>query len=99
MARPHRTSQRINQRISQRKNPQRTLRPEHEHERSEMNLKDLSALQIALGLSVLAHAALLTVRFVDPEAFNRVFSETPLEVILVNARSDEKPDKATAIAQ
>ena len=64
-----------------------------------MNLKDLSTLQIALGLSVLAHAAMLTVRFVDPEAFNRVFSETPLEVILVNARSDEKPDKATAIAQ
>jgi protein TonB len=64
-----------------------------------MNLKDLSTLQIALGLSVLAHAALLTVRFVDPEAFNRVFSETPLEVILVNARSDEKPVKATAIAQ
>lgn len=64
-----------------------------------MNLKDLSTLQIALGLSVLAHAAMLTVRFVDPEAFNRVFSETPLEVILVNARSDEKPNKATAIAQ
>ncbi len=64
-----------------------------------MNLKDLSTLQIALGLSVLAHAALLTVRFVDPEAFHRVFSETPLEVILVNARSDEKPVKATAIAQ
>ena len=64
-----------------------------------MNLKDLSTLQIALGLSVLAHGAMLTVRFVDPEAFNRVFSETPLEVILVNARSDEKPDKATAIAQ
>ncbi|QNK75329.1 TonB family protein [Variovorax sp. PAMC28562] len=64
-----------------------------------MNLKDLSTLQIALGLSVLAHAVLLTVRFVDPEAFNRVFSETPLEVILVNARSNEKPDKATAIAQ
>ncbi|CAN5722041.1 TonB family protein [soil metagenome] len=64
-----------------------------------MNLKDLSTLQIALGLSVLAHAALLTVRFVDPEAFNRVFSETPLEVILVNARSDERPDKATVIAQ
>ena len=65
-----------------------------------MNLKDLSTLQIALGLSVIAHAALLTVRFVDPEAFNRVFKETPLEVILVNARTNEAPpDKATAIAQ
>ena len=38
-----------------------------------MNLRDFSTLQIALGLSVIAHAALLTVRFVDPESFNRVF--------------------------
>ena len=64
-----------------------------------MNLRDLSTLQIALGLSVVAHAALLTVRFVDPESFNRVFKETPLEVILVNARTNERPDKAKAIAQ
>ncbi len=64
-----------------------------------MNLKDLSTLQIALGLSVVAHAALLAVRFVDPESFNRVFKETPLEVILVNARTNEKAEKATVIAQ
>ena len=64
-----------------------------------MNLRDLSTLQIALGLSVLAHAALLGVRFVDPESFNRVFQETPLEVILVNARTNERPEKAKAIAQ
>jgi periplasmic protein TonB len=64
-----------------------------------MNLRDFSTLQIALGLSVVAHAALLTVRFVDPESFNRVFKETPLEVILVNARTNERPDKAKAIAQ
>jgi protein TonB len=64
-----------------------------------MNLKDLSTLQIALGLSVIAHAALLTVRFVDPEAFNRVFQDTPLEIILVNASTNETPDKAMAIAQ
>jgi protein TonB len=41
----------------------------------------------------------LSVRFVDPEGFNRVFQDTPLEVILVNAQSTEKPDKAQAIAQ
>ncbi|RZL61433.1 MAG: TonB family protein [Variovorax sp.] len=64
-----------------------------------MNLKDLSTLQIALGVSVIAHAILLTVRFVDPESFNRVFRETPLEVILVNAKTSERPDKAMAIAQ
>ncbi len=58
-----------------------------------------STLQLALGFSVLVHAALLTVRFVDPEGFNRVFEDTPLEVILVNAKSTEAPDKAQAIAQ
>jgi len=64
-----------------------------------MNLRDLSTLQIALGISVLAHAALLAVRFADPQAFNRVFEDTALEVILVNAKTNEKPDKARAIAQ
>lgn len=64
-----------------------------------MNLRDLSTLQIALGLSVAAHAALLVVRFADPQAFDRVFRETPLEVILVNAKGDQAPEKATAIAQ
>lgn len=56
-------------------------------------------LQSMLLVSVALHAVLLTVRFVDPERFNRVFEDTPLEVILVNARSDEKPVKAQAIAQ
>ena len=58
-----------------------------------------STLQLALFFSVAVHAALLTVRFVDPEGFNRVFEDTPLEVILVNAKSNERPDKAQAIAQ
>ncbi|MEO7108312.1 MAG: TonB family protein [Rhodoferax sp.] len=64
-----------------------------------MNLRSLSTLQIALIASVAVHAVLLTVRFVDPEAFNRVFEDMPLEVILVNAKTNEKPDKAKAIAQ
>ena len=59
----------------------------------------LSTLHWALGVSLVLHMALLTVRFVDPEAFNRVFQDTPLEVILVNAKSDQPPDKAQAIAQ
>jgi protein TonB len=63
------------------------------------HLRRLSTLQIALGISVAVHAALLTVRFVDPEGFNRVFQDTPLEVILVNAKSEERPEKARAIAQ
>jgi periplasmic protein TonB len=65
-----------------------------------VNLRSLSTLQIALGASLAVHAALLTVRFVDPEGFDRVFQDTPLEVILVNTRTNEKPDKsARAIAQ
>lgn len=64
-----------------------------------MFFKHLSTLQLALTVSVAVHAGLLTVRFVDPEGFNRVFQDTPLEVILVNAKSDERPEKATAIAQ
>ncbi len=64
-----------------------------------MNLRSFSTMQIALGVSIAVHAVLLTVRFVDPEAFNRVFEDTPLEVVLVNARADERPTKAQAIAQ
>ena len=64
-----------------------------------MNLKSLSTIEIALGVSLIVHAAVLTVRFVDPEGFNRVFQDTPLEVVLVNARSNEKVDRAQAIAQ
>jgi protein TonB len=64
-----------------------------------MNLRDFSTLQIAIGVSVIAHLAVLAVRFVDPESFNRVFKETPLEVILVNAKTNERPDQAKAIAQ
>lgn len=64
-----------------------------------MNLLSFSPLQLALGASIAVHAVLLTVRLVDPEAFNRVFEDTPLEVILVNARTTERPEKALAIAQ
>jgi protein TonB len=64
-----------------------------------VNLRSLSTLQVALGASFAVHAVLLTVRLIDPEGFNRVFQETPLEVILVNARTSEKAEKAQAIAQ
>ena len=62
-------------------------------------LRTVSTLQLALGVSIAVHAALISVRFIDPEGFNRVFQDTPLEVILVNAKSSEKPEKAQAIAQ
>ena len=59
----------------------------------------LSTLHLMLLLSVGVHAALLTMRFAAPAQFNRLFQDTPLEVILVNARSGEAPTKAQAIAQ
>jgi periplasmic protein TonB len=62
-------------------------------------LGSLSTLHKALAFSLLLHGAVLTVRFVDPERFNRVFADTPLEVVLVNTRSEEAPVQAQAIAQ
>ena len=56
-------------------------------------------LQWAMGLSLAAHALLLGFRWVDPSGFDRLFRDTPLEVILVNARSNEEPAQAQAIAQ
>lgn len=58
-----------------------------------------SALVIALGFSVGVHGVLLSLRLAAPEAFNRVFKDTPLEVILVNTRTKEAPTKAGALAQ
>ncbi len=62
-------------------------------------LKQFSALQISLTISVVVHAALLAWPAFDPEGFTRTFQDTPLEVILVNARGNEAPVKAQAIAQ
>ena len=64
-----------------------------------MHWRDLTTLHWALLASAAVHGAVLTVRFVDPEGFNRAFRDTPLEVILVNARSGEVPTQAQAIAQ
>ncbi len=64
-----------------------------------MRWRELSTLQWALLASAAVHAVLLTVRFVDPAAIQRVFKDTPLDVILVNSRSSEAPLQAQAIAQ
>lgn len=64
-----------------------------------LSLRSFSTFQIALGVSFVLHAVPLTIRFVDPESFNRVFQDTPLEVILVNANAQERPVKAQAVAQ
>ncbi|MDP3164919.1 MAG: TonB family protein [Hydrogenophaga sp.] len=64
-----------------------------------MKLLPLGTLQLALGASIAVHAALLTVRLVEPGAFKRIMQDSPLEVILVNTNPQERPDKAQAIAQ
>lgn len=62
-------------------------------------MRRLSTLQIALAFSLGVHGALLGWRAGSPQSFNRVFQDTPLEVILVNTRSNEVPTKAQALAQ
>ena len=66
--------------------------------RSRPHLR-ISTLQGALLVSLSVHAALIGWRWVDPMGFDRVFRATPLEVILVNARSNETPSEAQALAQ
>jgi periplasmic protein TonB len=65
----------------------------------KLDWRRLGTLHWALLFSAAVHGALLTVRLADPEAFNRVFKDTPLEVILVNAKGNEAPGEAQAIAQ
>lgn len=52
-----------------------------------------------MAVSIAAHAALLTVRFVAPDAFKFKPADPGLEVILVNAKHAKKPLKADALAQ
>lgn len=54
---------------------------------------------IAIACSVLAHAALLAIRFAAPDAFRLQPADPGLEVILVNAKHAHAPVKAEALAQ
>jgi len=54
---------------------------------------------IALAVSVVAHAALLAVRFAAPDTFRQKPADPGLEVILVNAKHAKAPTKADALAQ
>ena len=56
-------------------------------------------LYVAIGVSLLAHGALLAVHFVAPDAFHIEPSDPGLEVILVNAKHARAPIKADALAQ
>ena len=56
-------------------------------------------LTIAVGISLLAHAALLAVHFVAPTPLRVEPTDPGLEVILVNAKHAKQPLKAEALAQ
>lgn len=62
-------------------------------------LQNNRPLIIALGVSVLAHAGLLAVRFAAPDALRQQPADPGLEVILVNAKHANAPTKADALAQ
>jgi len=57
------------------------------------------ALYGAIAISVLLHAVLLAVHFRYPDALRWKSTNQPLEVVLVNARTKERPAKADALAQ
>ncbi len=60
----------------------------------------LTPMQIAIVVSLLLHAGLLVFRLADPQGFDRLMTQVPLDIILVNARSSaEAPDKPQALAQ
>ncbi len=55
-------------------------------------------LEIALALSLVIHALLLTLHFKFPEASNSM-REKAMDIVLVNAKSAKKPRDAQALAQ
>ena len=57
------------------------------------------ALEWGVGLSLLLHALLLSVRFVMPDASHFQRTHQDLAVVLVNARHAQRPDKADLLAQ
>jgi protein TonB len=60
--------------------------------------RPVSVLHWAVGLSLLVHAVALSLKFKFPEAF--VLQTPPqLEVVLVNAKTKEKPKQADVLAQ
>ncbi len=61
--------------------------------------KENQFLVIASAVSVMFHAAALTVHFVAPKDFKVEPTDPGLEVILVNAKHASKPLKADALAQ
>lgn len=56
-------------------------------------------LVMALTVSIGLHMTVLAVRFVDPDFLRVRSTDPPLEIILVNAKSETRPGKPEALAQ
>jgi protein TonB len=56
-------------------------------------------LVMALTVSIGLHMTVLAVRFVDPELLRVRSSDPPLDIVLVNAKSETRPAKPQALAQ
>lgn len=56
-------------------------------------------LLVSVAVSILLHAILLTIHFRFPDAIRWKSDSQPLEVVLVNAKSRDKPERARALAQ
>ena len=54
---------------------------------------------VALGISVLFHALLLSIHFRFPEVMRKFTDAQPLEVVLVNSKSRSRPLKPDVLAQ
>ena len=63
-----------------------------------MTSKD-RVLGAALGISLAVHAVLMAVHFQLPDSLRWKATSQPLEVVLVNAKSRERPSRAEALAQ
>jgi protein TonB len=61
-------------------------------------VKTISAISVAIWLSVLIHAAILSVKF-QPELKKLADRLPSLEVVLVNAKTKNAPEKAELLAQ
>ena len=63
------------------------------------SVRALTTFQKAIAASLVLHAGLLTVRFVDPSALDRIFQPPILEVVMLNTLGQSKPVKSQLLAQ
>jgi protein TonB len=61
--------------------------------------RDERVLGAAVGISILLHGALLSMHFKFPDTLRWKSANQPLEVVLVNAKTRERPSRAQALAQ